>query len=512
MNPLYRATGKYLLYFLATIGLCRVTNDFFSIVVVLAGILTALANKPGRALIFFLFLPFLGLINPLIFPRSIVYMLVTRIGGVIITFALFVASQNRQGRESLPLGMLVIYIFVSIISSADGYAPLISYLKLAMFAQFLIAIYVGTKNLHHYPQELFELRAAYFAFCCIVIFGSLLVLPFPSIAYFTSLKGWIQEEGIEEAVMVYQMHQEKMHLLSGFLNHSQTLAIVLPCCAGWIFADMVLVERRFAPVHVALLACTPFIAYMTRSRLALLSFVVMLVMMAFYCFPRMNVDAVLRGRVRGFMFGAMLLLIGVMVVLQIRNQAFSRLIRKTNDVSGDERSAMEAFTQTRMGAIEMGLYDFSRNPIFGSGFQVALYTPEQLRMGGAKWFSAPIEKSLLPMIVLGESGMVGTLVFCVFLAVFYAVCTKKRYFVTISLFTVMLSTNLGEGTFFAVSSVGGVLWILCVVGGFLLDLAAKGKIQIQTLAPPPPIAEVTVDKKTGRRRIEPVGGPQFYLG
>ena len=51
-----------------------------------------------------------------------------------------------------------------------------------------------------------------------------------------------------------------------------------------------------------------------------------------------------------------------------------------------------------------------------------------------------------------------------------------------------------------------------MVGGFLLDLAAKGKIQIQALAPPPPVTEVVVGKKTGRRRIEPVGGPQFYLG
>ncbi len=30
----------------------------------------------------------------------------------------------------------------------------------------------------------------------------------------------------------------------------------------------------------------------------------------------------------------------------------------------------------------------------------------------------------------------------------------------------------------------GVMWILTVVGGFLIDLAAKGKGQIQALAPP----------------------------
>ncbi len=509
-NPLYRATGKYILFYLLTIALCRVTNDFFALVIVLLGVATALANKPGRALIFFLFLPFMGLINPMIFPRSITYMLITRLGGVIMTLALFASSQSRTGRESLPLGMMGLYILISIISSVDGYAPQISYLKLLVFTQFLIAIYFGTRNLHHYPKELFELRSAFFAFCCIVIFGSILLLPFPSIAYFTSLSGRIQHEGVEEAVTFYHTHQEGMHLFSGILNHSQALAVVLPCCAGWVFADMVLVERRLSKIHLVLLACSPFIAFMTRSRLALLSFVVMLVTMTLYCFPRMNIGAVLRGRVRVLILIASILLIGVMIVLQIRNQAFSRWIRKTNDLGVDSRTSMEAFTETRMGAIEMGLYDFYRSPMFGSGFQVAFSTPEALKTGWAKWYSAPIEKSLLPMIVLGESGIIGTMVFCLFLVVFYATCARRRYYVTISLFTVLLATNLGEGTFFAVSGIGGVIWILCVAGGFLLDLAAKGKIQIQELAPPPPELEVTVDAKTGRRRIEEATGPRRY--
>ncbi len=510
MNPLYRATGKYLLYFLATIILCRVTNDFFALVIVIAGIMTALANKPGRALIFFLFLPFLGLINPLIFPRTLVYMLAARIGGVVMTLALFMASQQRSGRESLPLGMLSIYVLVSIVSSADGYAPMISYLKLFSFSQFLIAIYVGTRNLHHYPKELFELRAAFFAFCCIVIFGSILVLPFPSIAYFTSLSGWISNEGVQEAEAFFKSNTESVRLFSGILNHSQTMSVVLACCVGWVFADMAIVEQRLGKVHLTLLACSPILAYMTRSRLALLTFVVMFVVMTCYTFPRMKLGLQLRGRIRLFIMLGTLLLVVALIVTQIRSQAFSKFLRKTEDVSIDNRTTMEAFTATRMGAIENGLHDFMRSPVFGSGFQVADYTPIAVRSGWHKWYSAPIEKSLLPMIVLGESGIVGTIFFCLFLAVFYATCARQHYYVTISLFTVLLATNLGEGTFFSINGIGGVVWILCVVGGFLIDLAAKGKVQIQTLAPPPPELEVTVDSKTGRRRIEATTGPRRY--
>ena len=508
-NPLYRATGKYIFFFLMTIAICRVTVDIFAAVIVIAGIMTAMANKPGRALIFFLFLPFLGLINPLIFPRTLNYMIITRLGSVIMTLTLFMASQDRHGHESLPLGLLGVYCVISIISSADGYAPVISYLKLFSFVQFMIAIYVGTKNLHHYPKELFELRAAFFAFCCIVIFGSVLVLPFPSIAYYTSISRMVKLEGMEEALAAFQQH-EGVKLFCGILNHSQTLSPVLSCCAGWVFADMVLVEGRLSKVHIALLAVTPFLAFMTRSRLALLSYAVMFTMMAGYCFPRMKVNMRLRGHVRTFILMSLIALILVLVVLQIRSQAFSRFIRKTEDVSGDQRTAMEAFTQTRMGAIENGLYDFRQNPLFGKGFQVASYTGILYQQGLNTWYSAPIEKSLLPMIVLGESGIVGSAVFILFLLSFYATCARKRYHVTISLFTVFLATNMGEGTFFATNSVGGVMWILTVVGGFLIDLAAKGKIQIQTLAPPPPIAEVTVDKKTGRRRIEPIGGGYYW--
>ncbi len=511
MNPLYRATCRYIVFFVMTIGLCRVTSDYFAAVIVLAGILTALANKPGRALIFFLFLPFLGLINPLIFPRTLVYMLITRIGGVIMTFALFIASQQRTGRESLPLGVLGVYIFVSLISSAEGYYPVISYLKLFSFLQFIIAIYVGTRNLHHYPEELFELRAAFFAFCCIVILGSILVLPFPSVAYYTSLRGWIENEGVEEAVSFYNTNTEAMHLFSGVMNHSQTLAVVLACCVGWVFADMVIVEQRISKIHLVLLACSPMLAFLTRSRLSLLTFVVMFTVMTCYCFPRMKVGLRLRGHVRMLMMAGLVLLILALIVMQVRSQAFSRFIRKTEDVSADNRTAMEAFTATRMGAIENGLRDFMRNPIFGSGFQVADYTPMMVQQGMHKWYSSPIEKSLLPMIVLGESGLIGTFVFCVFLFVFYVTCSRKHYYVTISLFTIFLATNLGEGTFFSVNGIGGVVWILSVVGGFLIDLAAKGKVQIQTLAPlPPPDLEVTVDSVTGRRRIEEATGPRRY--
>lgn len=88
-------------------------------------------------------------------------------------------------------------------------------------------------------------------------------------------------------------------------------------------------------------------------------------------------------------------------------------------------------------------------------------------------FSAPVEKSIVPLMILGETGIVGAVVFIIFLIVFYGTCKRKCYFVTASLFTVYLATNMAEATIFSPSGPGGVLWMICVSGGFVIDMLVK---------------------------------------
>ena len=52
---------------------------------------------------------------------------------------------------------------------------------------------------------------------------------------------------------------------------------------------------------------------------------------------------------------------------------------------------------------------------------------------------------------------------------FYSTCAKRQYYVTITMFSVLLVTNMGEATFFSPGGGGGILWMLCVVGGFTID-------------------------------------------
>ena len=195
----------------------------------------------------------------------------------------------------------------------------------------------------------------------------------------------------------------------------------------------------------------------------------------------------------------------VAIGLQIQGGVMSRWIRKTDSSEEDRRSLGEALTSSRMGLMEYSLWEFRRKPLFGSGFQVAEYTKEKVQ-GKGLVISASIEKGVLPVMVLGETGILGAICFFFFLLSFYYTCSQRQYFVTITMFTVFLVTNMGEATFFSPGGGGGIGWMICVVGGFTIDTlllfrrsieAQWAQMGIQMAAP----VWEEVEDSSGRRRM-----------
>ena len=97
------------------------------------------------------------------------------------------------------------------------------------------------------------------------------------------------------------------------------------------------------------------------------------------------------------------------------------------------------------------------------------YHQELYQKSNGLILSASIEKGVLPTMVLGETGILGCITFGFFLISFYATCNRKRLYVTATMFTLLLVANMGEATFFSPGGIGGVLWILTVLGGFIID-------------------------------------------
>lgn len=463
IKEVWKILSKLLLLFLAA----KLTNGLALHLFVFYGLRAALANRTGLAIGCYIIIPLIVVMNPILVPLGSSFTTL-RLGFIAMTLLLAFSSSQRKGQHNVPIGLLWAYLAVSCISSLTGYNPMISYLKLVNFASFLIGLSLGLRNLHQRPRDIEFIRKMFLAISAIVILGSAATLLSPGIAYYSSVSRVIYTEGLGAASDVINSGMT-MGLLSGITSHSQTLSTLLACTAAWVLCDMLFIERRKSTPHLVMLVTSIPLLYLTRSRGALLSSVVAVGTIYSFCFHYLPVSPAVKNVMRRALTGMIVLVAILAAILEVKDRSISRWVRKTDDVAGDERSLSEAFTQSRSGLVEMNLRDFRRNPLFGSGFQVT--EGYQALKGQTKLLlSAPIEKGVLPLMILGESGIAGALVFLTFVAVFYGTCLQKRYIVTATLFTVLMTSNLGEATFFSTGGAGGIIWIMSMVGGFTIDM------------------------------------------
>ena len=471
-NKFHKDVLKALVVICAILGLCRVTMGGVAVLVALVGALAVLMHKPGYAAVCYIMFPLFTIFNRVIVGISPVFLMTARLGNLfmIATMILTGAGFAGRARERLPVGWFFAYCVVACISSFDGWMPLISYLKIAQFVLFLIGLLFVTRLLQWSDDGLYQLRCVFMAFAIIFLWGSVVSRFIPAVGYSMTLDKYaaygIEMTGAE------LMENESMRVFNGLTCHSQMLAPTVAIMAAWVLCDMLLVERRFAFLHVAVLSAAPILLYLSRSRGGLLDIVAVMCMALFVCVPRAKLAQSVKNKLVQLLLLASFLLIVVMIIGQIRSQALSKWLRKTDDVRGDNRSLKEAFTGSRQALVEYNLNDFKLNPLFGKGFQVMRGMEQAYRAKLITWYSASVEKGVTPYVILGETGLVGAGVFLIFVVVFYATCLKRRYLALLTLFTCNLVTNIADSTLFSPGGMGGFLWITSCVGGFSIDMMA----------------------------------------
>ena len=480
-DPLYKLVFKLSLLIVGTIVACRFLKIYVSVAVAVVGVFYALRGNVGISLFVFAFLPFFTLLNPLVLPKFPHCAMVSRLAMLSVVGALILGGTRRKGQEKLPLGYVFIYLVIALISSFQGYFPLISYFKIINFSAFILGIYVGTQNIDQNPEDVFTVRAGFLAIACLLVWGSLATLPFPTVAYFTSVRSAILADGLDAAEEALAS-AEGAGLFTGITAHSQFLGPALACLGGWIACDMLFVEKRIRLLHALLLAPIPFMIAMTRSRIGILTFCMLIVFLATYCMPRINILRKYRHWINSLLLSFVVVFISIAVVAEVQRGSISRLVRKTKDVSEDDRTLMQALTGSRQGKIAECLNDFRTNPLWGMGFQVIEDHRKNYQQGKITLFSASIEKGILPIMVLGETGIIGSVAFVLFLFMFFHDASLKGYTATITLFLALLVTNMAEATFFSPSGGGGFLWMVTVCGGFLIDMSLKTAKPVESAA------------------------------
>lgn len=454
---------------------CRFSRGYFSVVIVALGLIWAFQDKVSLAFACFVLCPYMVVMNPFILPKTGIMGLSLRFGPLLMGLLLALSSARRPGRHMIPLAGLFLYFVCAFVSSIGGYCFRISMLKLVNQAVYLIAIIIGTRNLCARPYEVSRFRVFFMALSVLSIVGSFATLPFPAVAYpLTSQWLMFGENGVDlaEANAIMSESDQGMTLFAGFFMHSQTAAPMFACIFAYVLCDMIEYAKKVSYLHVLMLLGSFVCLFMTRSRTGLLAFLAASGIVVFYMKDRVPLPKNVRIKLRSAINIGILLMVVGCVTMELRSQMFSRWILKTDDLESSASfgsSVFDRITASRQGLIANNLADFRENPLLGMGFQVDANSVVFASRKGLA-LSAPIEKGLLPLMVLGETGVIGGMVFLLVILSFYAVCIRKKYLATLTLMTCFLAVNMGESTFFSPGGVGGILWAYSCVGGFSLDM------------------------------------------
>jgi len=471
-SKFYWEVLKAIIGILVVLLLCRLTQGAMSIVMVIVGVVGAIMRKPTVMVCCLVMFPLMAIFNTALIGLKGITLLVGKFSFVAMVVSSLLSSHGMSFKpEKLPIKWLFLYVGVACLSSISGWFPFISYLKLMNFSLMLIGLCLISRMMQVSFSSLHALRILFMAMSVILIVGSFVSYFVPSVGFSMMLYKYEDYGIIMTGTELVESGGQV--LFNGMTSHSQMLSPVVACLGTWVLCDMLLVERRMEPLHCLILLCVPGLLYMSRSRGGLLMLACTMLITCVLTIPRARLPQKVKRHLVFSMIIIALALAGAGVYFQMKNEAVSRWLRKTDDVARDVRSLREAFTGSRQDSIAMNLRDFSLNPLFGKGFQVIQGMRWAYKARIITWFSAPIEKGVTPYVILGETGLLGGLAFLVFLCSFYLTCFRRGYMSLMTNFSCMLVANLADSTFFSPSALGGFMWTVSCIGAFSTDCLVK---------------------------------------
>jgi hypothetical protein len=318
-------------------------------------------------------------------------------------------------------------------------------------------------------RDLDYVRTVMLVLAVLMIGGSFILRFVPSVGFSMQMhQSLFDAAGFKEAVA-----QQGVRLFNGMTWHSQALAPISTMFSAWVLIDMLLVEKKVTALHLGLVGLTPVLLYWTSSRTGLVAFGSAMLVIWLYLLPRASLPIRVKNHMQSIFMGGLALLVALAVVSEIRSGTMSKWLRKTATEEAayrDTRGLLEAVTASRQGLVELNMRDYHLRPLTGMGFQVMEYHRTAYELGEISLWSAPIEKGVLPLMILGETGIVGAVIFVIFLVTFTYGMMRRRFVATVTLFWTMMATNMSEATFFSPSGAGGIIWCVAAIGGMCIDV------------------------------------------
>lgn len=396
--------------------------------------------------------------NGFFFPKNpITFIAIRGTLSIMALMLLFQTGGRRQSALTKPLLGIFVYIGWEILSSALGYAPMVSYLKMVLFAGIYLSYFaVANFVIGNLRVDLLAVRSVVLAFAVLFLVGSICLIPFPDI----SLMTW------ENAEQVIEIES----LFKGMTTHSQSMGPITSAFGTILLADLVFAVRKFDKLYLLLLATVPILIFKSGSRTALGVFLGGAMTVIWFFMWARGVGARWKLRVMNLVFGLGFFLIVVIMVVPHYRQGVMRFVMKvggSDEVVRSSDMTFERITASRQGKADECLYHFKQSPLLGNGFQVSESMKYEKRASWASYLSAPIEKGFWILAVLEEGGAGGLILFSGFLLIAFCQLTRRHAFMTASSLVVITLSNFGEFNFFSLTYTGGILWMLVFVSAVL---------------------------------------------
>lgn len=458
-----KLVGQLLLIILGAILFLR-ASDYAGYALFLFVIYTLNQKKVEFSFFALMLLISLAIMNPVFFEKNRAFYMVTRLSLLILAVGMGIKAGKQRASFLAPFTILFAFMGCIMVTSLWGWAPVISELKAVLFFVFMLALIKGVSAVVQRGVDIRFIRAGMLAISCFFILGSVAVIPFPSIGrsmYLAKLARW----NIDASTLDLQ------GLFNGATWHSQTLGPLLAMLNAFLLSDYLCNFRQKNWLYRTLIACIPVLVYMTSSRTAFFAYLISIFSVVFFFRGEHQVAGSKRRRV--VTISILFALLGTLILsfipaVSLRLEAFLRKERDVAQMSGDELLSDQLFA-SRKGLMERAFVNFKDRPLVGHGFQVSEAMQAYSISEYGLIFSAPVEKGVLATMVLEEGGLIGAVIFLVFLIALYYTYRRLAFTCFLSTFTVFLGLNSGEAAFFSTSGGGGILWMICFCA-MLMDI------------------------------------------
>lgn len=358
-----------------------------------------------------------------------------------------------------PFFGMFFYVAYMFAVSGQGWAPVISYMKLVLF----VVIYFGFYGLASrvYTDErnnINKIRSVMLAYCIYMMVYSVLIWPIPSISQLNS-------GDLTAAELANQM--EIVSLFKGMTSHSQLLGILAGFVGVVVLGDYIFSVRRHFWVYDIILLCTIFCVIKSSSRTGMAAMIAGWGILAL-CFMKA------RGLKRNWKSKVMQIGTTAIVVIAVSTVAIGPVRQKVlgfvlkyggNDAKAVQQMTTEDILKSRQGKIDGALENWRQNPMWGNGFQVS----EDMKYirNFNELLTAPVEKSTWIYAVLEEGGVVGEIIFCLWVVTTITLLAKRHAYIGLASFVCFMMINMGEFVIFSLSFSGAAFWSLTFAGSIM---------------------------------------------